>query len=136
MTQKLKTAYEDPTAAKIRDAIGAGPTEDVAVTLPQFDREPGAPKPQSPPVTAADWESLRHLPRAALVEIGCGNWDGRLMLFPAAWYDSIPPGYIVESINGEVREFRPATFGDDRRSGFLSYGVAALDGAVAACDAE
>lgn len=122
---ELKHADESELAADIRDAIGAGPDEKVEGTIPQFTREPGQPKPSSPP---GDFESLRQLDSVALREMGCRPWDepdvaGRvLMLFPGEWYDAIPDGMSVVDINGQVEDFVAGETDDDIRCGCLAFG--------------
>lgn len=125
----LKKSSEDPVAAEIREAIGAGPDEPVTVIGPQFERARGATTPAPPPT---DWEALRGMSRVALRELGCRTWndptepddefDGLcLMLFPWEWYSSIPVGFVVTTINNKDRTFAPGD--DDQRAGCLSYGV-------------
>jgi hypothetical protein len=118
-------------AAEIREAIGAGPDEEVHITTPQFERDPGQPEPAAAPT---DWEALRTMTRIELKELGCGTWndpkepddefDGKvLMLFPGEWYQSIPAGYVVTDIFNEDEEFVRGQTDDDIRFGCLSYGI-------------
>lgn len=128
---KLKTASENRTAAKLREVIGAGPDEDVEIVTPQFTREPGATEPASPPV---DFDGLRGLGVNALREMGCRRWDEPdesghvLMLFPGEWYEAIPAGFRVVNIFGETESFVPGTTDDDIRFGCLPYGLRADTG--------
>lgn len=125
---KLKTSYESPLAAEVREAIDVGPTEDVDVVTPQFEREPGSPEPQSPPSTPKEWEALKTLPKNSLKELGLRDFDGRLMLFPGEWYNYIPDGFEVEVVSGKTRNFKRGTDDDDIRFGCLAYGIPAIDG--------
>jgi hypothetical protein len=128
---KLAKASESELAAKIREAIGADPDEEIDVTTPQFTRTPEQPIPAGPPSTPEEWEALKTMPQIALKEMGLGNWDGRLMMFPGEWYRHIPAGFIIEDIFGTAEEFKPGITDDDIRMGFLPYGIAAIDGKVA-----
>ena len=129
--KKLAKASESELAAEIREAIGATPNEEINVRTPQFTRTPDQPTPAGPPSSTEEWEALRTMPQIALKEMGMGNWDGRLMMFPAEWYRHIPAGFMVEDIFGETEEFKPGITDDDIRFGFLSFGIPAIDGKVA-----
>ena len=82
------------------------------------------------PQTSGQWAILRLLSCDVLKKIGLGSWDGRLMLFPVAWYEHIPAGYVIEYIDGGTEAFKPGETDDDYRAGFLAYGVPAIDGVV------
>lgn len=126
--------YTGPTEEElielVREAIGAGPDEEISITTPQFTRLPAQPAPAGAPSTIEDWEALRGMTKIALQEMGFGNWDGRLMLFPGEWYSHIPVCFEVEDIFGEVERFIPGRTDNDIRFGCLPYGVPAVDGAV------
>lgn len=122
---KLVSGKKSKLAAKIRKAIGATENETVLVTTPQFKRTKDMPPVKKPP---KDWDKLRNMTKAQLKALGCGSWDGRLMLFPKEWYNSIPAGYEIEDINGSTEEFVPGETDDDIRFGCLAYGVLASDG--------
>lgn len=135
---KLKASSESATAAVIREAIGAGPDEEIDVTTPQFDRASDMSRPKSPP---SDWKSLRLRKSSELRAMGCGAWANRrsdktsLMLFPAEWYEAIPSGFEVETISGRTEFFVPGETDNDRRFGCLAYGVRVEhDGAFSADD--
>ena len=125
---KLKSSKDSKLAGKIREAIGVGPDEEVDIVTPQFTRKPGDPVPASAPGSPDDWAALRNMTQVALKEMGLGNWDGRLMLFPGEWYNHIPAGFIVEDIFGEMETFKPGISDDDIRCGCLPYGIPAIDG--------
>lgn len=122
---KLLKASESKEAARIREAIGVGPDEEVVVGTPQFERAPGMPEPRTPP----DFGQLRSMSRQQLRELGCLPWDEPddagtvLMLFPSEWYESIPDGLAIESISGEVKKFERGVTDRGRRLGCLAYGV-------------
>lgn len=125
---KLVAAHENETARKIREAIGAGPNDVVEIVTPQFERTASMPPVKPPPALPSKWHDLRAMTKAELKALGCGNWDGRLMLFPKEWYDYIPEGFAIESINGDVEKFQKGVSDDDMRYGCLPYGVPAVDG--------
>lgn len=124
--RRLKSASESPEAAALREAIGAGPDEEVWVQTPQFGREADATDPASPPT---DWRALRHMSPVALNELGCQQWDEPddrgevLMLFPGEWYPTIPEGHPITDIFGVTEAFKRGHRNDDSRYGVLSFGV-------------
>ena len=124
-TGKLKTAKESALAGEVRRAIGVGPSDDVSVATPQFERTPDMSSPGAPPV---DLESLRSLDKNAMKELGCSTWDepdadGKvLMLFPGEWYASIPNGTKLVSISGREETFHRGATSDDIRFGCLAFG--------------
>lgn len=94
----------------------------ITVITPQFDRQDGKDV-SPPPASAEDFEALRDLDADQLLDLGMRKWDEGLHLFPAEWYDHIPTGFEVETINGETERFDPAQQTDDRRFGVLAYGI-------------
>lgn len=122
---KLKYAHEDFNAAKIREAIGVGPTDEVEVITPQFERTADQPKPSPPP----DFGQINKIGCIALKEMGCAPWDvpdengNVLMLFPGEWYGSIPAGFNITDICGETEPFIPGETDDDIRFGCLAFGI-------------
>jgi len=126
--RKLKRASESPVGAAIRNALDVGPEEDVLVDIarPQFNRLPGTPKPGAAP---ADFTFLRDKDVATLRELGCAEWDEPdaegmvLMLFPCEWYDAIPAGFPVDTMGDKRVRFERHVTSNDRRLGYLSYGV-------------
>jgi len=100
----------------------------INIATPKFDREAGDPEPGQPPATPSDWEALRRMTREELQALGCGCWDGSIMLFPAEWYDSIPAGFFVVNVFDRIVPFEPGKTSRERRSGYLAYGVRAADG--------
>ena len=48
---------------------------------------------------------------------------GDLWLFPVEWYNAIPEGFEVETIDGEQKRFSRRTCGRDSRYGALAYGI-------------
>ena len=75
----------------------------------------------------ASFTALRGMTCAQLAQLGCRRWDDSgLMLFPVDWFDSIPPGYEIVSINGETLLFT-RTLSRDRRWGVLAFGIIGRD---------
>lgn len=121
--RELPPADESEFAAAVRDAIGAGPDEEVIVVTPQFERTDGV-EPGDPPLTEADFDELRDLDRDELLERGLRPWGmDDLWLFPGEWYPHIPAGLEVTDINGETEAFEPGVTDDDIRHGVLAYGL-------------
>lgn len=135
MKGTLKPASKDPLAAAIRAGIGASPNEVVEITTPEFDRPPEWGRPGIPPTTPAQWKALRSMNEAALREMDLRPWCSRqesveewgrygvLFLFPAEWYDHIPEGFPITDIAGTDETFRRGVTDDDRRVGYLPFGV-------------
>lgn len=61
-----------------------------------------------------------------LVDLGMGNFDGSLYLFPVAWFDDIPDGMWVTTVIGEQVQFSKQTSSRDQRFGWLAFGVRAV----------
>ena len=119
---KLKTAGEDDFAAALREAIGADPDEPVEVVTPQFERHDGVGVDWTPD-DRMDIYGLVNADEETVEELGLRKWSDNHWLLPAEWYDHIPDGTILESINGEVFEFEHGVSDDDRRFGVLPYGI-------------
>lgn len=134
-TYLLSSASESELASAIRRALGVGPDDEITVMLPVFDRPEGAPTPAKPPISHREWDALRTLTVAQLKEMGCGSWDGRLMLFPHEWFHKIPNGLVVEDISGELIVWDRFSADDDKRFGCLAYGIPAIDGVAKNHDA-
>lgn len=79
--------------------------------------------PAAPPLPPADFNSLLSMSAAELKKAGLGNWDGKLKLFPASWYENIPIGFPIVDIFGKQDQFVPGQTDNDHRFGFLAYGV-------------
>jgi hypothetical protein len=94
-------------------------SESIEVVTPQFERVDGNEVPAAP----EDFEALRTLSPDRLTDLGLQSWDGTLYLFPAEWYEHIPTGFEVTTINGETEQFDPDTSSADRRFGALAYGI-------------
>ena len=112
----------NPIAKKIRDMLGVGDYEDVGVVLPQFERTDGKTITYVP-TTVAEYDALKKAPEDILKDIGLVNWDGKIWLYPAEWYDYIPEGYEVTNIRGETENFQKGVTDDDIRFGCLAYGL-------------
>ena len=122
MTGRLPPRGVNKLADQVRDAVGASDTEEVEVLTPQFERRPGTPPPKSPPSLPSMWNALRAMTIKELRAIGCG-----LALFPAEWYEHVPEGFKVVTINGHEELFRRGVTDKDRRFGLLSFGVLGVD---------
>jgi hypothetical protein len=71
----------------------------------------------------ASFTALRGMTCAQLAQLGCRRWDDSgLMLFPASWFDSIPPGFEIITILGLTLPFK-RTMSRDRRYGMLAFGI-------------
>lgn len=91
------------------------------IVTPIFDRRDGI-KPVIP--TSDLWEKLPYLSTDELIRIGLGNWGQfNLWLFPMEWYNYIPEGMEVTTINEDVVRFEKGQTDDDTRFGFLAYGI-------------
>ena len=106
---KLPTSAQDPTARKIRKAIGVSDTAPVNYTMRPRDRDPRQPPPTTPPTDMAGFEALHKLTGAELTALGLGNWDGKIWLFPGDWYDHIPEGFPIENISNKKSLFKRVT---------------------------
>lgn len=110
----------------------------ITIVTPQFHRPRGEPGPASPPASRQEWEALRSMSRAALVEMGLRPWcdpadddwphDHVLMLLPGEWYQHIPDGYAVVGLYGEADVFARGISDDDIRFGCLPYGILVAPG--------
>lgn len=73
------------------------------------------------------WESLPKSSYETLKNLGCSIWDnnheGTLMLFPCSWYDYIPDDFQIVDINFNAEKFKKGVTDDDRRFGYLAYGI-------------
>lgn len=113
-------------ADKIREAIGASPSEPVEIYAPPHRSRMDGKEVTYAPVSLQEFEALRTLPKSRLVELGLRSWDENgLMLFPVEWYDLIPEGFELVSIFGEREEFHRGKTDNDCRYGVLAYGIIA-----------
>lgn len=70
------------------------------------------------------FSELRRMPRRKLIAMGMQPFDeSGLLLFPYAWYDSIPEGFKIVTISGRVRSFQRGKTDKDQRCGALAYGI-------------
>lgn len=125
---KLAPLGINALADAIRAAIGAGPFEDVSVYAPphrsRMDGKEAAPA----PLTCAEFDRLRTLPREKLIDLGLRPWDeSGLLLFPFEWYAAIPDGFEVVDIFGKTEQFVAGQTDDDCRFGVLAFGIVALE---------
>jgi hypothetical protein len=121
---KLKPLGLDALADAIRAAIGAGPFEDVSVYAPPHRSRGDGTEAAPAPLTRADFERLRALPREKLIDLGLRPWDEKgLLLFPVEWYDAIPDGFEVVDINYGTEPFIAGQTDNDCRWGVLAFGI-------------
>jgi hypothetical protein len=107
-------------AEKFKAAIGLQPGEAAQFLTPQFERTDGL----TPVANPHSLFSLLHaMPEKTLRAVGMQNFDGRLWLFPYEWFNAIPQGFSVESINGKKSKWDVGTHSDDMRFGALAYGI-------------
>lgn len=119
---KLPTSAKNPTARKIRKAIGVSDTAPVNYTMRPRDRDPRQPPP-SPPPDMAGFEALHKLTGKELTALGLGAWDGKIWLFPGDWYDHIPEGFPIENISNKKSLFERGKTPSDLGFGMLAFGI-------------
>jgi len=101
--------------------------EQIQFVSPQFDRTDDI-VPQVIPDTKLAWNLIHTLPSDELHKLGCQKWDyyenGEkiLWLYPKEWFDSIPDGLPITTINKEHKQFNKAEMSDDTRFGALAFG--------------
>ena len=127
----------NPLADEIREAVGAGPDDEVRITTPQFERPAGLPGPAAPPADMfAFVTEVPLMSPEALRKVGFGAWgapedgegneirgQGILWLFPGEWYPHLPAGLKITTISFGEETFVPGKTDDDIRFGCLAYGV-------------
>jgi hypothetical protein len=126
------SANDPDFVTKLRQVIGLKEGETAQFVFPQFTRTDGV----VPVLLTKDvLDVLGTAKPETLRALGLQVWDepdvlGQVLwLFPGEWYHSIPAGYLVETINGEIRPFEPKKDDADIRFGCLAYGIrAALEG--------
>ena len=86
-----------------------------------------------------DWyEALTYMPANELIELGLRKWGRKganpfedddskctgpmLWLYPKTWYDRLPDGLPIVSINYDEEIFKKGVTDDDYRFGMLSFG--------------
>jgi len=104
------------------------------------------------PKLPKNWEALRTMSRDELISLGLGPWDDGLLLLlllPHTWYDYIPEGLELVSIDGKAYthkvyprdeynniDWAAVNWGrhtgvnytdDDHRGGFLAYGILVME---------
>ncbi len=112
----------NPIAKKIRELLSVGDFEEVGVVLPQFERIDGK-EITYVPTTIAEYDALKNAPGNILKDIGLGQWDDKIWLYPVEWYDYIPEGYEVVFISGESEKFQKGVIDNDRRYGCSAFGL-------------
>lgn len=125
------------SAEELREAIGAGPDDEIHIMTPQFERPKGLPEPGAPPADMIAFVAeVPLMSPEALRKMGFGAWgspedaegnelrgQGMLWLFPGEWYPSLPARLKITTISFGEETFIPGKTDDDIRFGCLSYGV-------------
>lgn len=79
-----------------------------------------------PMKTAPTFSALSQLSETELIELGCGLWEtvkGRqLWLFPDYWYNSIPVGFNVTTVDYAAAPFDKNTHPNEPINGYLMFG--------------
>lgn len=96
--------------------------DEIEIVTPQFERPDGAPEPSDPPSPEA-FAELKHKSEGELLDMGMRRWPDNLWLFPGEWFDDIPEGYVIETVNGNKRRFNPERESRDIRFGCLAFGI-------------
>jgi hypothetical protein len=119
--------------AKLREAIGAGPDEQLEFVTPQFERPEGQPAP-APCPDRATFDRMSDMSPGELLKLGMRPWNdpseeddefnGRVLwLLPGEWYDQLPEGYPFVGLCNEPSPFQRGVSDNDIRFGCLPYGV-------------
>lgn len=95
---------------------------EINLITPQFDREDDVDV-MDAPASRRDFEALRECDDDELAELGLRRWSEDLWLFPHEWYDHIPKGFEIETINDKLEAFDPGQTDNDKRFGVLAYGI-------------
>ena len=105
------------------ETLGLKKGGSLEIVTPQFERTDGL-KIKYIPKGVEEFDYLKTLPDETLRVMGVQLWSkaNRVWLYPKEWYDSIPDGYEIITINGVVKRFEPGKTNNDPRFGALSYG--------------
>lgn len=111
---------------ELMEAIGVKKGDTVNIMSPQFQREYNL-EIKFIPKSVGEFRALEKLPRTVLHKMGVRLWevnkDGEVSyLYPGEWYDSIPEGLLIHTINHETEFFKKGVTDDDIRFGCLPYG--------------
>jgi hypothetical protein len=121
---ELVPGYASQLAQAIREALGVSESETVRVYAPPHRSRGDGKEVTHFPLTREEFEALRTLPRARLIELGLRPWDeSGLLLFPMEWYPLIPAGFDIITIAGKRETFVPGETDNDCRFGVLAYGI-------------
>jgi len=96
-------------------------TDKIELLCPQFERI-DIDRITYIPKTVKEFNNLKKAPEPILFDIGMGKWDDNLFLFPYEWYDYIPEGYEIVTINKDRETFQRGITDRDQRFGYLPYG--------------
>ena len=122
---KILNASDPDFGVRFREALGLKIGDKVVIRGPQFNRTDGRIVSYVPD-TPEEYENLHKLSRANLIKIGCCIWETTKSqthwLYPGEWFESIPEGTEILSINGRREAFHKETESDDIRFGCLAYG--------------
>jgi len=112
----------NPIAKKIRDFLGVGDFDEVGCVLSQLERIDGKTITYVP-TTVAEYDALKNAPENILEDIGLGQWDEKIWLYPVEWYDYIPEGYEIVDISGKTEKFQKDITYNEKRYGCLPFGL-------------
>jgi len=104
-----------------REAVKAKIYDEFNIQTPAFNRTDGRTVAKAPE-TLEEFFSLRKAPEYVLEDLGLRQWASGHWLYPAEWYDKIPEGLDLFSINGEEIRFERGVTDNDMRFGMLAYG--------------
>ena len=117
-------------ADKLAKALGVNSLNEINFIFPEFERTDGR-KINYTPTTPEEYEALKQLDSESLRDIGCQIWDKEngvvTWLYPYEWYNFIPNGTKVVTINGKIESFERGIADDDKRFGALSFGFAQIE---------
>ena len=105
--------------------LGIEQGDEVHITTPQFERLDGRIVWYTP-LTLSELKGMRNAPDWVLWELGLQVWEKTSeythWLYPADWYDYLPDGLDILTVNNTEKVFKHGETSSDRRCGALGYG--------------
>jgi len=115
---------KDPTRV-LMSILGIEQGDEVHITTPQFERLDGRIVWYTP-LTLSELKGMRNAPDWVLWELGLQVWEKTSeythWLYPADWYDYLPDGLDILTVNNTEKVFKHGETSSDRRCGALGYG--------------
>lgn len=112
-------------AEKLAGFLGFEKGDVINIRTPTFERTDGK-QIKYFPCTIKEYEALPKMDKKTLLDIGCQMWEkvGNKIhwLYPAEWFEYIPEGFEVYSVNEKYVKFNKHSCDADTRFGALSYG--------------